>query len=153
MATLVDESVYEPLRDHLLFSGRDKLTLSFAQIERILGRPLPASARKRSAWWSNNAHGHVQAKAWLMSSYKTTGLDLAGEHVTFELHYKLGPGLADAKQVLYNAAGIEPPKEVVAPAGKRIHPAFGSLRGTTIVTPGYDLTQPTMLLLGETDGQ
>lgn len=146
---LVD-SVYEPLRDHLLFSGKTNLTMSFAEIERVLGRPLPPSARKRTAWWSNNAQGHVQAHAWLRSSYKTTELNLLGERVTFDLPF--GSGLSDAKQSLYIAAGLEPPKEVDPQPGKRVHPAFGSLQGTSIVTPGYDLTQPTSLLLEERDG-
>lgn len=150
---LVDESVYEPLRDYLLFSGKTRLTMTFAEIEEVLNRPLPASARKRTAWWSNNARGHVQADAWLRSSYKTTELDLKSEQVTFALTLSSGPGLSDAKQSLYAAAGMEPPREIVPPPGKRIHPAFGSLQGTSIVTPGYDLTLPTYLLLEESDGR
>lgn len=147
---LVDDSVYEPLRDHLLFSGKNSVTMSFAEIERILDRPLPASARKRKAWWSNNAKGHVQADAWLRSSYKTADLDLNAERVTFLLKYETG--FSDAKQAVYAAAGLKPPVEVAPTPGKRVHPAFGSLRGTTIVTPGYDLTQPTYLLLEGKDG-
>lgn len=146
---LVDDSVYEPLRDHLLFSGKASLPMTFAEIEQVLNRPLPASARKRKAWWSNNATGHVQADAWLRSSYKTADLDLDAERVTFVLDFPLGSGLSDAKQSLYAAAGMERPKEVVPLPGQRIHPAFGSLQGTTIVMPGYDLTLPTYLLLEE----
>jgi hypothetical protein len=149
---LVDDSVYEPLRNHLLFSGKQEVTMSFAEIERVLGRKLPPSARKQKAWWSNNRHGHVQADAWLRSSYKTSDLDLTTQRVTFVLDLRRGGGFMDAKQVLYSAAGLEPPKEIVPLPGKRIHPAFGSLQGTSIVTPGYDLTQPTYLLLGETGG-
>lgn len=153
MPKLVDESVYEPLREHLLFSGTTSLSMTFAEIEQVLGRPLPASAHKRTSWWSNNAQGHVQAEAWLNSSYKTEGVDLDARRVTFVLDLPYGRGLMDAKQAVYAAAGMEPPEEVVPSPGKRIHPAFGSLRGTTIVTPGYDLTQPTYLLLGEPDGR
>ena len=149
---LVNDSVYEPLRDHLLFSGKERLTLRFAEIERILGRKLPASARKRTAWWSNNASGHVQADAWLRSSYRTSELDLGSESVTFVLDLPHGGGFMDAKQALYAEAGLEPPKEVIAPQGKRVHPAFGSLQGTSIVTPGYDLTTPTYLLLESDNG-
>lgn len=148
---LVDDSVYEPLRTFLLFSGRERLTLTFPEIEQVLGRKLPASARKRSAWWSNNAQGHVQAEAWLASSYRTVDLDLAAEKVTFALHLPYGGGLMDAKQAVYRDAGAQPPEEVTAEPGKRIHPAFGSLQGTSIVTPGYDLTQPTYLLLEDHD--
>jgi hypothetical protein len=149
---LVDDSVYEPLRDHLLFSGKQELKMSFAEIERVLRRKLPASARKRKAWWSNNRQGHVQADAWLRSSYKTSDLDLSAQSVTFVLDLPGGGGFMDAKQALYLGAGLEPPKEVVPPPGKRVHPAFGSLQGTSIVTPGYDLTHPTYLLLGEAGG-
>lgn len=144
------EPVYQPLRDRLFFSGKSEVTMSFAEIETILGRPLPRSARIRSAWWSNNAKGHVQAAAWLEANYRTSALDLGGERVTFILdlpHH----GFSDAKQALYAEAGMEPPKEVVPAAGRRLHPAFGSLQGTTIVMPGYDLTEPTYKLLEEPD--
>lgn len=148
---LMDESVYEPLRTYLLFSGAEHVTLTFAEIERVLGRALPASARKRSAWWSNNAEGHVQAQAWLRSSYRATDLDIAAERVTFVLDLPYGGGLMDAKQTIYRAAGATPPAEVKPSPDTRIHPAFGSLQGTTIVMPGYDLTAPTSLLLQEDD--
>jgi hypothetical protein len=144
-----DDSVYQPLREHLLFSGRERVAMTFAEIEAVLGRSLPASARKRTAWWSNNAEGHVQALAWLNSSYRTTDVDLAAERVTFVLDLPYGGGLMDAKQSIYRAAGAEPPKEAEPVAGTRTHPAFGSLKGTTIVMPGYDLTAPTQLLLDE----
>lgn len=149
MRSRSDESVYQPLREHLLFAGSERVAMTFAEIETVLGRALPASARKRSAWWSNNAEGHVQAQAWLNSSYRTTDLDLDREQVTFVLDLPYGGGLMDAKQSIYRAAGAEPPVEVTPAPGTRIHPAFGSLKGTTIVIPGYDLTAPTMLLLDE----
>ena len=151
MSARSDESVYQPLREHLLFSGSDRVSLTFAEIETVLGRPLPASARKRTAWWSNNAEGHVQAQAWLNSSYRVTDLDLTGERVTFVLDLPYGGGLMDAKQSIYRAAGATPPTEVMPTPGTRTHPAFGSLKGTTIVMPGYDLTAPTTLLLNEKD--
>ena len=150
---LVEQSVYAPLREHLLLSGAERLTLSFSEVEHILGRPLPASARKRSAWWSNSELGHVQAAAWLQSSYRTVDLDLEAERIGFERYYPYGAGLMDAKQALYSAAGMEPPKEATPVAGKRLHPAFGSLRGTSIVLPGYDLTSPTSLLMDGDDGR
>lgn len=151
MPSRSDDSVYQPLREHLLFSGNDRVSMTFAEIEAVLGRTLPASARKRTAWWSNNAEGHVQALAWLNSSYRVADLDLARERVTFVLDLPYGGGLMDAKQSIYRAAGVEPPVDVTPTPGNRIHPAFGSLKGTTIVMPGYDLTAPTMLLLNERD--
>ena len=145
------EPVYRPLRDVLFFSGKPVVTMTFSEIEAVLGRPLPASARRRSAWWSNNADGHVQAEAWLQANYRTSAVDLAGERVTFVLH--LTPsGFSDGKQAVYVEAGMDPPEEVTPEPGRRIHPAFGSLQGTTIVMPGYDLTEPTYRLLDDPDG-
>jgi len=62
-------SVYDPLRDHLkAFQFRD-LELSFAEIEAILGRPLPRSA-ERPQWWANQVRpGHPQRKAWRATGY------------------------------------------------------------------------------------
>ena len=44
---------------------------------------LPASAYRHSAWWSNNAIGHVQAQAWLNAGRLVTAIDLVGERVWF----------------------------------------------------------------------
>ena len=59
---------YEPLRDYLLRLPEDvrEKTLTFAEVERILGAKLPASAHRYDQWWENeySKHGHVQAQAW-----------------------------------------------------------------------------------------
>ena len=44
---------YDPLRDYLMDCDSDEVTLTFAQVEAILGRALPASAWKYDAWWAN----------------------------------------------------------------------------------------------------
>lgn len=44
---------YDPLRDYLIKCGNDEVTLSFADIESILGRALPPSASNYDAWWAN----------------------------------------------------------------------------------------------------
>ena len=144
-------SKYDPLYEHLLFSGRDKVTMSFSEIEQVLGGPLPASAHKHNEWWANNPSGHSQAKAWYTASYKTEGVKVEVGSITFVLDLPHGGGLMEAKQAVYSAAGMKPPGEATHQPGKRLHPAFGSLNGTTIVAPGYDLTAPTSLLLDEPD--
>lgn len=47
---------YAPLIEHLGKQGAAIDSLSFAQIERILGRPLPDSARRFPAYWSRGNH-------------------------------------------------------------------------------------------------
>jgi hypothetical protein len=107
---------YEPLARFLRTEAFETRSLSFNEVEAILGAPLPPSARCRPEWWSNNPTGHVNAQAWLGAGYKTEGLDLAGETVVFR---------REAHQHSF-----------------RRHPAFGALAGTVRVMPGVDLTEP-----------
>ncbi len=59
------------------------MTLTFAQIERLIGGALPASARQSRAFWSNRSKGALQAAAWIEAGYQTAEVDLDGERVTF----------------------------------------------------------------------
>jgi hypothetical protein len=45
---------YSKLGDYLKSSDPDKLTLSFLDVENILGFNLPNSAREYQAWWANS---------------------------------------------------------------------------------------------------
>ena len=75
---------YEPLK-RFLEARFDAVSipLAFADVEKILGFSLPRSARHYQAWWSNTRIGHTYAAAWLDPGWKTSGLDLAGQRVTF----------------------------------------------------------------------
>src|SRR5436309_1830906 len=44
---------YQPLLRYLSAQQAANIPTTFAAIERILGRSLPASARNYSAWWAN----------------------------------------------------------------------------------------------------
>lgn len=76
---------YDALADHLQTLDRDREhTLTFAEIERVLGFRLPASARTHNAWWANQKNGkHVQAKAWLAGRWRTKEADVKRGEVTF----------------------------------------------------------------------
>ncbi len=74
---------YQPLHDYLQQCEQDQLVLTLTEIERLLGAPLPPSARTRRAWWSNRSRGAVQAVAWMAAGYRVQKLDLTAEHVTF----------------------------------------------------------------------
>jgi hypothetical protein len=45
-------SKYDRLRHYLNVQTARSVVLSFREIEKILGGPLPPSARKHSAWWA-----------------------------------------------------------------------------------------------------
>ena len=74
---------YEPLRRHLTsYPGQD-LTLTFMDIEQLLGRPLPEDAWRRT-WWANTPDV-PQARAWLRAGWQVRWVRRRGAHpaVTF----------------------------------------------------------------------
>jgi CBS domain-containing protein len=64
-------------------SDTDVLSLTFKQIEEILGHKLPDSAVGHRSWWANDSVSHVQSRLWLESGWRVNGLSLASQLVTF----------------------------------------------------------------------
>jgi len=78
-------SKYQPLGDHLTASGAARIRLSFEDIERIIGAPLPASAGIHSAWWANvHDPRHVQKRAWASAGQEVDQVDRARRWVRFK---------------------------------------------------------------------
>ena len=71
---------YYLLEKYLERQSAPEITLTFPEIERIIGEQLPASAYKYPAWWANG--GHIQADAWLNAGWKVGELKL-GKSVVF----------------------------------------------------------------------
>lgn len=80
-------SVYQPLK--LFLASRpaeeQQLTLTFTDIERILGRPLPSSAYTGN-WWTNITNplsrpSHVTA--WQEAGWRVSQMDRRQHVVTF----------------------------------------------------------------------
>lgn len=70
-------SRYDPLRRYLAERTEPVIRLSFAEIERIIGGPLPASARRHRPWWANERSGsHVHAAAWMGAGRRAANVDL-----------------------------------------------------------------------------
>jgi hypothetical protein len=73
-------SKYDPLSDFLLQIPLNisEKTLSFREIEKILGFTLPNSAYHHRPWWSNpsSAYDHPYAQAWLAVSWEVGRVDL-----------------------------------------------------------------------------
>ena len=76
--------VYDPLRVYLRKQSDPVVRMTFGQVERVLGKPLPASARKHQAWWANETVGtHSHARSWLDAHRKTRSVDLNAATVEF----------------------------------------------------------------------
>ena len=92
---------------------------SFADIEEVLGSPLPESARSYQAWWSNQMKS--QSLSWQSVGWKTKDLNLSTETVTFihvgehdvDGHSRSFSGetslsIAEAKTGLASTFGVDP---------------------------------------------
>lgn len=76
-------SKYHPLYEVLSKSGVEEISLSLTEIETLLGHPLPPSAHRNPAWWSNRSSGAVQASAWMSAGYHVAQADLDKFLITF----------------------------------------------------------------------
>ena len=75
-------SAYRPLTAFLRLRRRTDVCVTFREIEEILGRSLPPSARSRRSYWANDLT-HSQARAWLTTGREACGVSLEDERVTF----------------------------------------------------------------------
>jgi hypothetical protein len=77
-------SRYDPLRRYLDGRSEPVVHLAFAEIERIIGGPLPASARRHRPWWANERSGsQVHASAWIGAGRRTANVELSAGSVDF----------------------------------------------------------------------
>ena len=75
-------SIYQPLGDFLRAYPDDSVTLSFAEIEAILGRSLPPLAGRNIRWWSNK-QGPTHARVWLSIGWERRSVNLQSQMVIF----------------------------------------------------------------------
>lgn len=73
-------SKYRPLSERLAQESADEWRPSFAEIEEVLGFPLPKAAQQ-GAWWTGGGKPHH--KAWLDSGWEVSEFDRAGGAVAF----------------------------------------------------------------------
>lgn len=82
--TSVRPGKYTPLTEFLRQQEAGRVTLSFEEIENIIGTSLPASARTYAAWWSTDASGsHRWVNDWEDAGWKVETLSLGRERVVF----------------------------------------------------------------------
>lgn len=86
MAKQPEFSKYLPLDDWFrnLPATTKHIELTFAQVEDILGAPLPKSAAKLTTWWTN-VQPKIQSHrtAWLNHGWRVAEFDLAAKRVKF----------------------------------------------------------------------
>jgi CBS domain-containing protein len=83
--TAAGANPYAALGQHLfsLAESRRRITLTFSEIERMIGDELPTSAREYRAWWSNDSSRQPQADQWLSAGWRTDEVDFERQFVSF----------------------------------------------------------------------
>jgi len=119
-------SKYSALGEYLKHQRRDVVPMTFAEIEKITGTKLPASARKHRPWWSNNPDNSVMTKVWLDAGFASERVDMPARKLVFRRVRK-----QDRAGGAMQAAGEKP-----------FHPLYGMMQGLIRIMPGTDLTQP-----------
>ena len=79
---------------------------SFAEIERVLGFPLPPSARTRPAWWANDGESD-QSQAWIGAGWQVDEADVESERVTLSRWVTLPKSKFGVDDYLKNAPPID----------------------------------------------
>ncbi|CAB5512442.1 hypothetical protein LMG26857_01732 [Achromobacter anxifer] len=75
---------YSALGKYLSMLRVDSIALAFSEIETIIESPLPASAYKYPAYWSNERSGtHTWSHVWQAAGWRSENLDLGGGSITF----------------------------------------------------------------------
>jgi hypothetical protein len=125
-------SKYQPLTAHLRAQRGSQVRMTFAEIERVIGAKLPASAISHRAWWSNNPSNNVMTKAWLQAGFESEQVDLQSRKLAFRR--------------IFSSVPAEALKSSMGPAAREASPSkpalFGWLKGTVVVAPDTDLTDP-----------
>lgn len=60
------------------------ILLSFGELQRLLGGPLPSSALKHTSWWSNTNLQEAQVRAWVEANWHVANVDFGRKEVTFQ---------------------------------------------------------------------
>lgn len=123
-------SKYSALTTFLSSRTQPKISMSFEDIERIVGSKLPQSAFNHRAWWSNNPTNSVMTKAWLAAGFRSEDVDMTARKLVFSRQVALSPSGGTNR---------------VAPAstGSPLAGLFGGLKGTLHIEAGTDLTLPS----------
>jgi hypothetical protein len=122
-------SKYQPLSDHLAARTGAEWPASFAEVEAVLGFPLPKAARTGRAWWADDLV-KPQGRAWTTRGWTVAEVDPSAGRVVF----RRAAQAADAPQL---PAAVEPgvaeaprpaaPKGALIAAGLALVVGLGAL--------------------------
>jgi hypothetical protein len=124
-------SKYQPLAAYLAGRSEPEVAMTFAEIEGVIGEPLPPAARKHRAWWANNESSSGITRWWKRAGFKSSEVDMSAQQLVFR---RVAPAPGAIEPVVAEGAA--------AYAVRGRHPLWGALRGAITVARGTDLTAP-----------
>lgn len=119
---------YDPLKAFLEAQPGETVPITFAEIEAVIGAPLPSSKRY-AAWWSNNPFNNTMTQVWLDAGFTTEQVDVPSEKLVFRRAASAAAGVGEASRP-FEGPGLL----------ARLQAALG---GTVQFAPGFDPTEPT----------
>lgn len=118
-------SKYQGLSDHLAGQKGNEWRGSFDEVEKLLGAPLPKTARSSLAWWANDP-AKAQSKAWTGAGWQVMDVDTKAGTVTFlkadaakPARKKVPAKAAAAGSAAPKAAPTKPAKPAAAKAARK----------------------------------
>jgi hypothetical protein len=73
---------YDPLNEQLAAETGDRWSAEFAELEAVIGAPLPNMARTREDWWLGAAET-AQSRSWTAAGWRVEAVELDLERVVF----------------------------------------------------------------------
>ena len=118
---------YDPLKYFLEGQVGVTVPMTFAEIEAVIGAPLPNSKRY-PAWWSNNPWNNTMTQVWLDAGFVTEQVDIEGQKLVFRR-------AAAGERVAETSPAFEGPGLLA-----RLRAELG---GTVRFASGFDASEPT----------
>jgi hypothetical protein len=127
-------SKYDPLGRYLAAQDRSEVAMTFSEIEKVTGVPLPEKSSRYPAWWSNNASNSTMTKVWIDAGYRTERVDIGARRLVFR---RVGKG----RNMPEAPPQTRPAQSARTSLLERVRASFA---GTVHVNEGVDLTDPTV---------
>ena len=118
---------YEPLGEYLsgIRASQESVTLTFHEVEKIIGARLPPSAVAHREWWANQEYGS-RSPHWQAAGFKVDVVNQEKRIVTFRRDRTVTEADSAAERALEAAL-----REINSRAGKEV--GLGSGRFTTLL--------------------
>ncbi len=123
---------YDSLGKHLREMPVDETTMSYAQIEAVLGRPLPSSVHQKHwrQWWANT-RTHSQGRAWLDAGWYVERADGPNQAVVFRRRDARPSGIPPLPERPETAFLLQFGSDELSGAARRLVDDYAEEFGTT----------------------